>query len=600
VGTFLQDIIFSYRFLKSRFGFAITAVVTLALGIGANTLVFSVMHVLLFKPLPFREADRLVAVYEKDPARGVTFSHGSLRTFLALRTHNTVFSHVTAWYERDTNVGGLNQPLQVTAWQTTADFFDSLGLQPELGRAFRDEEALIGKPMDVVVLGNRFWRRQFNGDPDVLGRTILVDDRPSTILGVMPASEQWLDVDLLMPLPPYVTNMQDRRILFIVGRLESGQTVESARAQLEGIAAAVRPEFRADRSETGVGILPLDRRIVDPESRRIAWLLGGVVLLVLCIAGVNVTNLLLASAVGRRREMAIQNSLGAGRGCLIRRLVTESMMLALLGGALGILLALWGVDILRNFSAGHIPRLDVVGIYGATLLFTAVLALVTGLAAGLVPAIQASRPNIVAALKEATETGFGEPRRHGLRGTLVVVEVALTLALIISAGLLLHSVARISDVDPGFQTAGRLAITVNLPRTRYEPDATVLEFWRSLLMQVRALPGVISATGTSDRWLTGQRIMELDAENQAEARLRVPIAQVRTVTPGYFKTLGIRMLEGRDFNDRDWATLDGTLPGGAPMVALVSRAFAQIQWPGESAIGKRSVRLWAMCAPGAR
>lgn len=587
MGTFLQDVICSHRFLRRRPGFTITAALTLALGIGANTALFSVIHALLIQPLPLHDPEQLVVVQETDLVRKMSYGACSTRMFLALRERNHVFTHLTAWYERNTNVGGMDTPVQVLAWQTTSDFFASMGLKPRLGRGFFPQETLIGNPRNVVVIGHRFWRQQFDGDPMAVGRTILVDDQPATIIGVMPPNEQWLDVDLLMPLPPYVTNTPDRRILFVVGRLQAGQTLEAAQGQLEGIAASVHPEYRAEQSKVTVGLIPFDRSVVGGDARQIVALLTGAVMLVLLIACVNLANLLLARAVGRRREIAIQAALGAGRFRLMRRLLTESIMLAALGGALGILLALWVVDVLRSFGAGHIPRLDAVSIDGATLVFTAALALITGLAAGLLPAIQASRPNIGAGLKEATESGFGAPERRGLRGTLVIVEVALTLALLISAGLLLRSAARVSGVDPGFQTAGRWAITVNLPRTRYEPDVMVLQFWHSLLERVRSLPGIISATGTSDRWLVGQRAMEFDTEKQTDAKPRIPIAQVRTVTPGYFRTLGIRILEGRDFNNQDWKTIDGTAPGGAPFVTLVSESLARQQWPGESAIGKK-------------
>jgi putative ABC transport system permease protein len=585
--SLILDVFFSYRSLKRRPGFAITAALTVALGICANVALFSVIHALLIRPLPLREPERLVLVQETDRVRGTTSGSCSTRMFLALRERNGCFTHLTAWYERDTNVGGLEAPLQVVARQTTADFFGAMGLEPEVGRGFSTEEAAIGHPRDVAVIGHRLWRQQFGGDPAAIGKTILVDDRPTVIVGVMPPGEQWFDADLVMPLPPYVTNMLDRRMLAVVGRLQPGLTIEAAQAQLQGIASDVRGEFRAAQSDITVTLARFDRLVVQRDTRQILALLSGAAALVLLVACVNLAHLLLARSIGRRREIAIQMAIGAGRSRIMRQLLTESIMLSLLGGALGVLLALWGVDVLRNFGASHIPRLDAVGIYGATLLFTAALALVSGLATGLLPAIQASRPGISEALKEAVESGFGTPARHGLRGTLVIVEVAMALALLVSAGLLLRSAARISRVDPGFQIAGRVAITVNLPRTRYEPDALVLQFWRSLLERVRGLPGVVSATGTSDRWLVGQRFMEFDADNSLGGKPRIPIANVRTVTPGYFKTLGIRLLDGRDFSDQDWTTTDGTLPGGAPYVALVSETLARRQWPGERAVGRK-------------
>ncbi len=587
MGTLLRDAIFSHRFLCRRPGFTITAALTIALGIGANTAVFAVVHALLIKPLPFQEPDRLVVVREKDLVRGITYSACSARMFLAMRGQNEVFTQLAGWYERVTNVTSADVTLQVQAWQTTSDFFPAMGMKPVLGRGFLPQETLVGNPANVVVIGNRFWRRQFGSAREAVGRTILVDDIPATIVGVMPPTEQWLDVDLLMPMPPYVTDMLDRRILSVVGRLKPGQTIETAEAQLQRISAGVLPEFRVEQSRISVVLVPIDRVVVDGNARLIIGLLSGAVVFVLLIACVNLANLLLALAIGRRREIAIHAAVGTGRVGLVRRFLIESVMVAILGGAFGILLALWGVDILRSFSAGHIPRLDSMGMSGLVLVFTVALAFVSGVASGLFPAVQASRTNVIDALKDAPESGFGRPDRRGLRGALVVVEVALALALLVSAGLLLRSATRVSRINPGFQTSGRVAVTVNLPRTRYEPDAKVIQFWRLLLERVRTLPGIISVTGTSDRWLEGQRVMDFDVENQTETPPRVPIACVRTVTPDYFRTMGIRILKGRDFSDDDWNAIDGTLPGGAPFVTVVSRTLAQTLWPGDQAIGKR-------------
>jgi len=588
MGTVLQDAVFSHRFLRSRPGFTIAAALTLALGIGANTVVFSVLHALLLKPLPLHEPDRLVVVNERDPARAVTYSHSSARMFLALRERNEVFTGVTAWYERETNIGGLDQPLLVTAWQTTAEFLPVMGLTLELGRGFRQDETLIGSPRDVVVLGHRFWTQSLGADPAAVGREIRVDDRPTVIIGVMRATEQWLDdADVLMPLPPYVTNMMDRRILTTVGRLKPGQTIDGALANLDAIAAGVKSEYRAEGAKAAVDLRPLHDVVVDPGARAIIATLSVAVVLVLLIACANIANLLLGRAVGRQREVAIHTALGAGRWRLVRRLLTESLMLSALGGAAGLLIAFWGIDLLRTFAAGRINRIDAVGLHGAALLFTACVTTGTGILAGLVPAIQTTRPNLSEALKEASGGGFGDPQRQTWRRTLVVIEVALALALLTAAGLLLRSVMRVSGVDPGFQLAERVAITVNLPRTRYEPDASVLHFWRPLLDRVRGLPGVVSAMGTSDRWLTDRRLVEFDVEGQTGDRPRVPAAYCRTVTPGYFKTMGIRLLDGREFTDDDWLTFDGTAPGGTPCAVMVSESLVTPQWPGERAVGKR-------------
>jgi putative ABC transport system permease protein len=588
MGTFVQDVTYSHRFLRSRPGLTLAAALTLALGIGATTVVFSALHALLLRPLPLQEPDRLVVVNEWDPVRHTRYTACSTRMFLALRERNEVFTGITAWYQREANVGGLAEPLQVRALQTTEDFFAVAGLKLQLGRGFRADEARLGDPSDVVILGHRFWMEALGGDPAAVGRRVLVDDRPTEIIGVMPATEQWLaGADLVMPLPPYVTNALDRRILTALARLKPGETFESAQANLDTIAAGVRVEHRASVSDSEVWLQPLHDSVVDPSARAIIAVLSAAVALVLLIACANIANLLLARAVGRQREIAIHTALGAGRWRLVRRLLTESLMLAALGGVAGLLLAYWGVDAVRAFGAGRINRLDAIGVHQTTLLFAASLTILTGVVAGVVPAIQASRPNLTEALKEASGSGFGDPQRQAWRRGLVVAEVALALALLTAAGLLVRSVVRVSRVDPGFQTSERVAITVNLPRNRYEPDASVLHFWSQLLDRVRAMPGVVSAMGTSDRWLSDRRTIEFDAEGQPDGEVRVPAAFCRTVTPGYFKTMGIRLLDGREFADRDWFTFDGTAPGGSPCVVMVSETLATRQWPGGRAVGQR-------------
>ncbi len=586
--TLFQDVAFSHRFLTSRPGFTVAAALTLALGIGATTAVFSVLRAVLIRPLPVTRSDHAVLVHEINVERGVTYSGCSQRTFVAVRTRDDVFEAVSALYSRVANFDDGGLLTSVRAVQTDAEFFDVTGFAPVAGRAFHPDETRAGAPAAVVVLGHSFWTQRFGADPAVVGRVVRIDDEPMEVIGVIPTTEGWIEGDLYLPFQPIVTAFQTRRMLSVTARLREGVSIEKANEVLAVVAKAVGEEWPETHRGWTANAIPLRDALVGRDTKRRLAVLAGAVLLVLLMACTNLASLLLARAVGRRKEIALHAALGADRGRLMRRLLTEALMLSALGAGGGALIALWGVDAFSRFGAGRIPRLDAASVDATVLTFAIGLALVSGLVAALLPAIHTSHAPVGDALKEGSGSGAAGATRQPLRTILVVAQVALAASLLAGAALLMRSLDRASKVDAGLETANRYAITVNLPPTAYEKDDGVVSFWRTVLERVRAVPGVVAASATSDRWLlAGRRVVQYDVEGDAEMNRRVPVAELRTVTPGYFETLGIPVLEGRTFGDVDYGTVQ--TPGGkrAPFVVLVSKTLAARQWPGESALGKR-------------
>jgi len=586
--SLFQDAAYSHRFLTSRPGFTLAAALTLALGIGATTAVFSVLRAVLVRPLPVAQPGRTVVLHEINVERGVSYGGCSQRTFLAARERGEVFEAMSALYSRAANFDDGDQPSSVRAVQIDAAFFDVTGFAPVVGRGFHPDETRAGAPAPVVVLGHSFWTQRFGADPSVVGRVVRIDDEPMVVIGVMPSTEGWIEGDLYLPLQPIVTAFQTRRMLSVTARLREGVSIEQANGVLAAVANEVGEAWPETHRGWTAAAIPLQDALVGRQTKRLLAVLAGAVLLVLLMACANLASLLLARAVGRRREIAIHAALGAGPGRMVRRLLTEAVMLAGLGGVAGVLIALWAVDAFRRFGAGRIPRLDATTVDGTVLAFAIALALVTALAAGLIPAMQSSRAPVGEALKEAGGSGAAGATRQRLRTILVVAQVALAASLLTGAVLLTRSLDRAWKVDPGLDTANRYAITVNLPPSIYEKDDRVVSFWRAVLERVRAVPGVVAASATSDRWLlAGRRIVQYDVEGDAEMNRRVPAAELRTVTPGYFETLGIPVLAGRTFEDRDYGTVQTPGEKRAPFVVLVSKTLAARQWPGESALGKR-------------
>jgi putative ABC transport system permease protein len=588
----IHDLKTAFRGLARSPGFTTAAVVTLALGIGANCTIFSVVDGVLLRPLPYPEPERLVLLWERHnqlPEMMVSWPD-----YLDWKERNRVFEDL-AVYNRYENVTltGEGDPELLAAGRITGNLLRILGTRPALGRGFLPEEDRPGAER-VAILGHALWQRRFAGDPGILGRTVVLDGRPHAVVGVMPPGHDFpRGNEIYLPLGAHVDErMLDRGNhpgLVGLGRLRPGVLLEAARADMDRVARALEAEHPLTNEGVGAQVFPL-REMVVGEVRPVLLVLLGSVGFVLLIACANVANLLLARGARRRQEIAVRTALGAARPRLVRQLLTESCVLALAGGAAGTLLAFWGVDLLRGLAADRIPRITSVSVDGRVLLFTLTLSLLTGILFGAVPALQVSGAEPGALLRQGG-AGPGGATRQRLRGALVVTQVALTLVLLVGAGLLARSFAKLQAVDPGFAAGGLMAARLTLPATRYPDDASLVGFCREAVARLGRLPGVAGAAAGSPApfsrsgWQTGITIEGMPAP---EARDQ-PLVDAMVATPGYFRTMAIPMLRGREFTERDQAP--------SPRVIVVNRAFARRFFGAEEAIGRR-VLIGAPGDPG--
>jgi len=570
----LQDVRYALRGLRARPGFTLAVVVTLALGIGATTALFSVVHGTLLTPLPFPDAERLIRIWASNPTRGVPFFSVSGPDYLDWNANARTFARLAAYdRQRDVALRTRAEPVEVMASRITAALFPTLGAAPILGRTFGAE--------DDVVLSHGLWQREFGGDPAVLGRVVDIDGVPHTVVGVMPRAFAIPNnpAELWEPLVLRANADRGNRYLRVVGRLAPGATLEAATAELRALAARLGQSFPATNAGWSVSTLTVNETVVGESFRRGSLLLLAASGLVLLIACANVASLCLDRAVRRRRETAVRAALGAGRGRLARQLVSEGMMLALLGGAAGVLLAFWGTELLRALGPAGVPRLEEIRVNPAVLGFAALASLGTGVLFGLVPLIDAWRPNLHAALLSGARTIGGGRRAQRARALLVVGETGLALGLAVAATLVARSFDRLSAVALGFEAQPVTTVRLALPSGRYPEPAQRAAFYRTLLERVRALPGVDAAAAVSSAPFGGPNSANVFGlvEHPPVSRDQAPDADVRVVTPEYFLTMGIRLLAGRPFNDAD-----GT---DAPLVAVVSRTAAERFWPDGGPVG---------------
>jgi putative ABC transport system permease protein len=582
--TLLQDVRYGARMLRKNPGFTAVAVVALALGIGANTAIFSVVNAVLLRPLAFPEPDRLVTLAENNLRRGVDHSSVSYPNFADWREQNASFESAAASMESDFNTSIGDQPERVQAAIVSASLFHVLGVEPVLGRGFTDEEDRPGAG-PVVVLGYGFWQQRFGGDPGVIGRSIPVEGLNVTIVGVMPAGFRFpvgtTPVPMLAPLSFLSADMQGQRgahFLSVVARLRPGVTLEQARADMDAIGQRLAAQYPDSNTDTSVTVTLLHERLVTDVRPALLVLLGAVGF-VLLIACANVANLLLVRSTARRKEIAIRAALGAGRWRVVRALLTESTLLACLGGALGLLLAIWGTDVLISVGPTGLVRVDEISVDGRVLGFTVAVSLVTGIVFGLLPALHASRIDLSEALKEGGANRVASARDR-VRSALVVTEVALSVVLLIGAGLMVRSFARLLDVDPGFRPDHVVTAQLTLPDATYTEPQQVAAFYDRVLDRLRQIPGVQSAGAVTTLPLDGSRIsVSYEVEGQPTPPGLQQSAGFDAVSPGYFRTLGIPILTGRDFTDQDRAD-------GRPVI-IVNEAMARRCWPGQDPIGKR-------------
>jgi putative ABC transport system permease protein len=584
----LQDLRYGFRLLLRAPGFSAIAIGALAIGIGANTAIFSIVNTLLIQGLPYRDADRLAVVWEHNLPRDRRSNVVSPGNFIHWREMNQVFEDIAAvGMTFNLVLTGGGEPEELPMQFVSAQFFPILGVQPTIGRTFTTEE---DRPRSrVAVISHRLWTRRFNGDRSVLERPITFDGNAYSVIGVMPAGFSFLDktVDVWLPVGFSAESRTPRgRWLQVVGRLKPELTFERAQEEMTRVAGALTQMFPDFNTGWTARVVPLREQLTGDVRSPLVVLVGAVAF-VLLIACANVANLLLARATARHRELAVRSALGAGRARLVRQLLAESLILALAGGVAGLLLAQWALTFLRAVVAERLPiqRLEVVGIDGWVLLFTLSASLLSGLLFGVVPALTAAGTGLNDSLKEGGRTGSGG-RGSRTRAVFVVVEVALAVVLLVGAGLLMRSFLHLLDVNPGFDSTRTLTMRVSLPPARYRSDAEMAQFFNRLFQQIDALPGVESSGAVSFLPLTGlasATSMEIIGQPRPP-RGQDHVADVRVVTHDYFKAMGVPLLQGRLFDAREAAESTDRV--------IVNEALAKKHWPGEDPIGKRLQLSW--------
>jgi putative ABC transport system permease protein len=581
---FLNDVRYAIRNLVKRPAFTLIAAITLALGIGANTAIFSSVYALLLKPLPFPELNRVVTVWDTYPGRGVRRNEVAMANYLDWRAQNQSFEQLALYRWWTANLTGIEPPERIQAFLSTANFLDTLGVKPAMGRSFTEEENQPGKNA-VAIITHDFWQRRFGGDPNIVGKPITLDGTVRTIVGVMPEKFAYpANAELYAPLAltPEVVNSRQFNTYYVVGRLKPGVSVQAAQTDIDNITARLEQQYPETNTGSRATVFPIIADTVRKYEMGL-WMGMAAVAFVLLIACANVANLMLARASGRQREIALRAALGASRWRIIRQLLTESSIVALIGGALGVLVAVWGIDALRAANPGDAakfaPGWHQLGINLAVLVFTVALSLLSGLLFGLAPALEVSKPNLNDALKEGSRQSSG--RSHRLRSSLVVAEVALSLVLLVGAGLFFRSFITVFKTDPGFNPDNVLTMSLILTSTKYKDEPQKTAFFSELLQRVKAKPGVESVAAVN--------FLPLGGSNASDAFLvegapepqpgQENVGRYRVCTPDYFATLQIPILKGRAFTEQDKA--------GAPLVVIVNETLARKYWPGQDAVGKR-------------
>jgi putative ABC transport system permease protein len=575
----LKDVRFGARTLLKSRGFTLVAVMTLAIGIGANTAIFSVVNAVLLRPLPYRDPARLVTVLH-DGGSPVAPAN-----FLDWREQGRSFESIAAAQSWNVTMTGQDRPEQLNVLQTSAEMFRVLGVDAQLGRTYASGEDQPGRE-HVVVISHGLWQRRFGGERSVVGREVMFDGEPYTIVGVMPPdfqfapfwathAEAWLPLNL----GPRVGDRRGQS-LRVFARLKPGVTREQAQAEMETINGRLKEQHPRENEGLAVSVDSLHERVVG-KSRPALLIMLGAVGFVLLIACANVANLLLAKAASRRREIAVRIALGAGRWRVVRQLLTESLMLSLAGGAAGLLLASWSNTALASLGPDTIPRVRSAGLDARVVVFTLGLSVFVGILFGLVPALRSTKTDLTESLKDRTRGPSHDRRSERVRQLLVVGEVAVSLVLLVGGGLMMRSFLRLTSVAPGFDPRGVLTATVPLSGPRYSTDEQRAAFFRQLTERLGALPGVKSASAVNhlplggDVWTLGLTIEGRPAPPDSER----PSAVYRVARPEYFRTMGAPLLKGRDFSERD----DDAAPG----VVIVNEALARRHWPNEDALGKR-------------
>jgi putative ABC transport system permease protein len=580
--TLLKDIRYGVRTLLKTPGFTAAAVIALALGIGANTAIFSVVNAVLLRPLPFQQSDQLVMVWEKRAQLGRERNVVSPPDFNDWRAQNQVFEDMAAFSGQGFNLGAGTEPERIQGAGVSPSLFSILRVQPRLGRAFQaDEDRPNSNP--VVIIGSALWQRSFASDPEIVGKTIKLDEKAYTVVGVMPADfvfpDRRAEIWVPLTLSPEDANNRGGHNLRVVARLKPGVTLQQARTEMDSITAQLEQQYKVNTGHRA-NVFSLYDEVVAGARPALLVLLGAVAF-VLLIACANVANLLFARSSARQKEMAIRTALGARRSRIIRQLLTESVILAITGGIVGVLLALWGLDLLLAIGGNSIPRVKEIKLDSWVLGFSILISLATGLLFGLVPALQASKPDLNETLKEGGRSASGSIRHNRTRSFFVIAEVAICLVLLIGAGLMLRSFARVVSVSPGFNPDNLLSMNLALSGSRYGGAEQVASFYQRALERLSSLPGVQSAAATSGLPMAGgfgSRYFGIEGRPPQPAGQGFN-ANVNLTTPGYFQTMNIPLIQGRDFDQRDVMK--------APEVVIINQDMVRRYWPDEDPIGKR-------------
>ncbi len=588
MNTLLQDLRFSLRMLLKKPGFTFVVVLALALGIGANTAIFSVVNTILLRPLPYKNSDRLIWLRETNPSADIKEETLSPPNYLDWKTQSQSFEDMGAFAStRITLTSGSGEPERINASYVADGFFSVLGAEAQIGRTFTPEEDKPGNNR-VIILSNGLFERRFGSDPNLIGNAITINGNPYIVVGVMPKGFISPKPDDRRPPEAWSPlaadyNQENRRgdYLSVIARLKPDATVEQARAEMATITERLEQQYPDTNSGWSAIVMPLHERFVGDIRPALMVLLGAVCFLLL-IACANVANLLLARSTARQKEIAIRTALGARRGRIVQQLLTESVMLSMTGGALGLLFAFWGVGILTSLSPGSIPRLSEIGVDSRVLAFTLGVSLLTGIIFGLLPALQASNPNLNETLKEGGRSSVEGTRGGRLRSVLAATEVALALVLLIGAGLMARSFLRLQDVNPGFNAERVLTVGLFLPATKYKEGPQVVAFYKELLSKTESLPGVVSAGAIDTLPLdVGGNVLGFAIEGRPPQQPGddTPDAEHRVVSTDYFHTMGIPLLRGRLFEEQDGPN--------APQSIVINETMAKRYFPAEDPIGKR-------------
>ncbi len=583
----VQDIRFALRVLLKNPGFTAVAVLALALGIGPNSAIFSIVSAVLLRPLPIQDADRVVSLWESNAKLGLPQVPASAANYLDWKQQSQAFDLMGtafAYPEYGVNVMAGREPERVPAGKASTEFFDAIGIKPVAGRAFLPEEDRPGGP-GVAMVSYGFWQHKLRGDTAAVGRPLTVDGVPRTLVGILPADFDMfgrIDVWTPMAMDPATTERANRS-WGVFAHLKRGVSAQQAQVEMTGIATRLARQYPETDENWSVRVVPLHQLVSGLVTTPLMMLLGAVGMLLL-LACANVANLLLARAGARQREIAVRTALGAGRLRIVRQLLTESVILAMTGGVVGLLLAHWSIIVLRGFIPDVFALMQHMGIDGRVLAFTFGVSLVTGLVFGAIPAIRTSKTDLNSTLKAAGRTLAGGSQR--LRSALVVAELVMALVLSVAAGLMAHSFIRLMAVSPGLRTKDVLTMQLSLPPARYADDGKRALFIKNVVEGVQRLPGVESAGAieflpfrssflNSRMSVWGYRVEGRPAVREGQE----PLADFRVVTPGFFTAMGIPLRQGRYFDDHD------TL--GGPGVVIINEALARLQMPGENPIGKR-------------